>query len=141
MVSRRRLLSTVAAAGTATLAGCTGGCGPSIPFVDSGMPQDGELAVEPADSAPDDAHVVVFDTLSSRERALADEAIGAGAVRLCVRDETERTRALHDFADRMETPETYLRRDGTTYGLWVRITDVVYAGAADSPPGDGNPCC
>lgn len=67
-------------------------------------------------------------------------AVDTGVVRACMSRETDRSAALNSFADRLD-PETYLADGEERYGLWVRITDVVYAGTADPPEGDANPCC
>lgn len=139
---RRELLAVVATAGGATLAGCTGNCGPEIPFFGSGMPNDGELAVGPAGSIPQDATVVAFSDLPSAERSLVETAVREGVARACMGEETERTEALRSFGDRMDGGmSTYLDYDGDRYGLWVRITDVVYSNTADPPADDADPCC
>ena len=132
--SRRRLLAVSAAVGTAALAGCSSGCGGgSIPFVGADMPQDGEVATERVESVPAGAATVEFSALPEAERTLLRTAVEGGRVRVCVAEESVRADALRSFANRLETPSSYLRYEERRYGLWVRVTDVVYADTA-SPP-------
>jgi hypothetical protein len=138
-VSRRRLLAAAGTAGTAALAGCTGGCG-DLPFVGTGMPSDGEIATEPVASVPEEATVLALAELPDEERSLLRTALDTGAVRACMSRDTDRSAALNSFANRLDT-ETYLADGQQRYGLWVRITDVVYASTAGAPEGDANPCC
>jgi len=137
--TRRRLLAATGALGATALAGCTGPCS-DVPFLGPDMPHDGVVAASPVGSVPDDADVVALANLPSAERALVRQAIDGGAVRACMDDETERTRAMESFADRVAV-ESYLADGDDDYALWVRLTDVVYAGTADSPDGNPDPCC
>lgn len=140
-LTRRRLLATATVAGAGALAGCTGGCRGSIPFVDPGIPADGELATEPVGSTPPDATVVEFVSLPDPERALVRTAVEEGVVRTCMTRSGGRADALRSFADRSTVPSTYLAYDGARYGLWLRIEDTLRASTADSPPDGADPCC
>jgi len=137
-LSRLRLLGA-AAAGTAALAGCTGGC-TDVPFPGTGMPSDGVVATEPAGSVPEEATVVALADLPDDERSLVSGAVDTGVARACMSRETDRSAALGSFANRLDV-ESYLADCEERYGLWVRTSDVVYAGTADAPEGDADPCC
>ncbi|PSQ60377.1 hypothetical protein BRD18_01125 [Halobacteriales archaeon SW_7_71_33] len=140
-LTRRRLLAATAATGTAALAGCTGECGPRVPFVETGRPRDGEIGVErvASESVPDEATVVRFSELSAEERGLLATAVETGGVAVCL-DDGRRAEALRSFADRLVI-ESYLRRDDAFYGLYVRLTDVVSTATAAPPETESDPCC
>lgn len=126
MPSRRTVLAAVAGAGTAALAGCS---------VLDGMPDGAAVAVGAPDPTPGpDPAVVAWTDLTDPERDLLERAFDGGH-RTCdgVPDAADR------FADRVESPETYLRRDGDLYGLWLAVTDVVLAGTTDPPEGSCGP--
>lgn len=137
-LTRRRVLGTAGVLGAVTVAGCS-----RVPILGSDMPQDGELGAHETPDPGADAAVVSFPDLPSAERALLDDAIRAGVVRICMRGGGDRADALRSFAHRIPEPDTYLEREGTTYALSVRIEDQVYAattngsGTGDRPP---NPC-
>ncbi|MFB6130008.1 MAG: hypothetical protein ABEJ28_04200 [Salinigranum sp.] len=140
-LTRRRLLSVGGTTGLAALAGCSGGCVRGLPFVGSGMPNDGEVATDPVDAVPEDATTIDLATLPDPERSLLRTAVEDGVARVCTTDGGDRADALRSFADRVSPESSYLAAGGDHYGLWVRIEDMVFAGTADPPEGDGNPCC
>jgi hypothetical protein len=137
-LSRRGLLGA-AAAGTAALAGCTGGC-TDVPFLGTGMPSDGVIATEPVGSVPEQGSVVALAGLPDDERSLLRTAVDTGVVRACMSRETDRSAALGSFATRLDV-DSYLADGEERYGLWVRTSDQVYAGTADPLEEDANPCC
>jgi hypothetical protein len=139
MALTRRGLLAAAAAGTAALAGCTGGC-TDVPFVGTGMPSDGVIATEPVGSVPDEGTVLALAELPDDEQSLVATAVDTGIVRACMSRETDRSAALGSFATRLD-PEAHLAAGEQRYGLWVRTSDVVYASTADAPAGDADPCC
>lgn len=138
-MTRRDLLASGGAVGALALAGCTGRCGPSLPFLGPSMPQDGAVGVEPVESAPEDATVLQFSELPDSERALLRTAVESGGVAVCL-DGGGRAEALRSFTDRVEF-ESYLRYEGRLYGLAVRVTDQVLTGTGSLPDTEGNPCC
>jgi hypothetical protein len=142
-LTRRRLLAATAATGTAALAGCTGECGPRVPFVGTGTPRDGEIGVErvASESVPDEATVVRFSELPAEERRLLATAVETGGVAVCL-DDGRRAEALRSFVDRLAF-ESYLRRDGVFYGLYARLTDAVFTATAAPPETEteSDPCC
>jgi hypothetical protein len=139
-LDRRRFLAAGAGAASALTAGCSGQLTQCVPLLGSDMPQDAAIAVTPVDSLPDDAETVAMADLSDSERDLLRTAIEEGVVRACMRDDTDRTETFRDFAGRVGV-ETYLADGTDRYGLWVRITDQIFAGTGDSPEGDASPCC
>ncbi|WP_158057757.1 fimbrial protein [Halorussus halophilus] len=139
-LTRRQLLTSGATTGAVSLAGCTGGCG-GIPFVGANMPHDGVLATETANSVPEEATSIEFSQLPAQEQSLVRTAVEEGVARACMRDDTESTEALSSFADRVTPESSSLRYEGEYYLLYVRIEDMVFAGSADPPEGDANPCC
>jgi hypothetical protein len=139
-LTRRRLLAATAAT-LVVLAGCTGECGPRVPFVGTGMPRDGEIGAErvASESVSDEATVVRFSELSAEEQGLLATAVETGGVAVCL-DDGRRAEALRSFVDRLAF-ESYLRRDGVSYGLYVRLTDQVFTATAESPETESDPCC
>lgn len=122
--SRRRFLGTTGTVGFTALAGC------------SGMPEDAVVATELVDSVPEDAEFVVATELPEAEREIAREAARSGLYHEC----PPLSDTVRRFAQRTAGPdEAYLDAGGTPYGLWVTVTDLVYA-SSGSPP-DENPDC
>jgi len=105
------------------------------------MPSDGELATERTGSVPEGATVIPVPELPAPERSLVRTAIEEGVVRVCMDHGGERADALRSVADRVTAANTYLAADGHRYAVWLRITDLVYAGTASPPEGDADPCC
>lgn len=105
------------------------------------MPNDGEVAAEPAESVPGGATVLVHADLPAAEQSLLRTAVEEGVARACMDGGSERADALRSVADRVSVESSYLAYDGDRYALWVRVTDVVHAGTADPPEGDADPCC
>lgn len=118
MTTRRRLLATTTLA--VSVAGCTG------------MPNDAELTATEA-NAPSDADRIVFTDLPPDERQLVERALNGELVHACPGEQDRET--LGSFGDRLD-PDTYLRRDETDYGLWVRIADTLRADTAPPPATD-----
>lgn len=138
-LTRRRVLGTAGVLGAVTVAGCS-----RVPILGSDMQQDGELGAHETPDPGADAAVVSFADLPSAERALLDDVIRAGVVRICMRGGGERADALRSFAHRLPATDSYLDREGTSYALSVRVEDQVYAATTDGsatgedrPP---NPC-
>lgn len=139
-VTRRRLLAAGAMIGTVTLPGCSNECG--LPFFGTSASHEGVIAVELTDSIPAEATVVEFSEVSSSEQSLLRTAISDGAVKVCTKNEGERTDALYSFADRLDIHTSYLSYEDEYYALLVGIEDVGYAATAeDVDVPKGNPCC
>jgi hypothetical protein len=111
----------VALLGTVPLAGCVGG------------EQDALLKLE--QSATDGTVEIVFTDLSTEERRVVQTAIDEDFYHAC----PELPEAIRSLADRIESRDPYLDYRGETYGLWLSITDSVYAMTA-SPPDDPPSC-
>jgi hypothetical protein len=104
------------------------------------MPHDAAIAVTSVASVPEDAETVSLADFPDRERELLRTAIDEGVVSACMREETDRTAAFDGVTDGVGI-ETYLADGSDRYGLWIRITDQVFAATGDPPEGDGSPCC
>lgn len=117
-MKRRRLLATVGAA-SASVAGCLG----------ADMPQDAAVrAVQESPGA--DASVVAYDDLPQAEQRIARTAAEEGLYHAC----PELPEALWSFESRFTDPENaYLRYQGTSYAVWMRIQDVIPARTASRP--------
>ncbi|MFC6974935.1 hypothetical protein ACFQL1_09985 [Halomicroarcula sp. GCM10025709] len=139
-LDRRQFLAAGAGAASALTAGCAGRLTQCVPFGGDGLPHDAALAVTPVDSVPDDADTVALADFAEREREMLRTAIDEGVVRACMREETDRTAALDGIADAVGV-DTYLTDGSDAYGLWVRITDQVFAASGDPPEDDASPCC
>jgi hypothetical protein len=138
MPSRRDLLARAAGgvAGLTALAGCS--------VLDS-MPDGITMAVGEPDPTPKPSTPTVTGTASDRpeqqfvqyrdltepEQQLVEKALDGG-YRTC----DEVPEAANALADRIRTPNTYLRYRGDVKGLWLAITDMVFAGTTDPPDGD-----
>ncbi|WP_262174598.1 hypothetical protein [Haloarcula laminariae] len=116
---RRQVLALF---GTASLAGCTG------------MASDGTIKTEQK-SPSGESVIVLFDELPAEEQNIVQTAIDENFYHAC----PELPDAMHSFAERMGSEDTYLTYQGNQYGLWVRIADQVYAMSA-SPP-ENTPNC
>lgn len=130
MSLNRRAVLTRLTAGVAVptaLAGCLGG-----------MPHDAVVKLDPA-SPPADAESptdVVYADLPPAEQRIVRTAVEEGMYHAC----PELPSVVRSFADRIDEPgESYLTYQGETYGMWVRITDLIYATTA-SPP-ENEPSC
>ncbi|QPV64209.1 hypothetical protein I7X12_06180 [Halosimplex litoreum] len=121
-MNRRRLLGLLGASALAT-PGCLG----------SGMPDDAVVRAEPA-SRPQDDTAVRYEALPESEQEIVQTAIEEGLYHAC----PELPDAIHSFADRFGE-SAYLRYRDTTYALWIRITDMVFATSASPPEKD--PSC
>ncbi|WP_255195244.1 hypothetical protein [Halorarius litoreus] len=140
MPSRRDVLARTAGGLVilAALAGCS---------VLDGMPDGVTIAVgepdetptataTPAESTPPTyerpSHQMLrYRDLSAPERRLVEKALDGG-YRTC----DEVPEAANALADRIRTPDTYLRYRGEVKGLWLAITDMVFAGTTDPPAGE-----
>ena len=140
-LTRRRLLSIGTAVGSTALAGCIGGCNQGLPFLGTGMPHDGEIAVERVDTVPEQATIIDFSALPDAEQSLLRTAIKESVVRVCLDDSGEQADALRSFANRIDGASAYLAYESNRYALWVRVEDMVVAGTASPPEGDEDPCC
>ena len=124
-------------AGLTALAGCS--------VLDS-MPDGITMAVGEPDPTPaptgtpgetttpsdrPEQQVIRYDDLSAAEQALVEKALDDGH-RTC----EEVPDAADALADRIETPNTYLRYRGDVKGLWLAITDMVFADTTQPPDGD-----
>jgi len=122
-MDRRRLLG-LASASAASLSGCLG----------TGMAKDAVVRAAPAD--PGGIDPVEYGSLPEAERAIADAAVEDGLYHAC----PDLPDAVRSFANRFDGLETaYLARQGATYGLYVRITDQVFATTVSPPERD--PSC
>lgn len=140
-LTRRRLLAIGTAVGSTALAGCVGGCGQGLPFLGTGMPHDGEIAVEHVDAVPEQATTIDFSELPDAEQSLLRTAIKEGVARACMDDSGQEADALRSFANRTNGESSYLAHGSDRYALWVRVTDVVYGGTASPPESGDDPCC
>jgi hypothetical protein len=122
-VNRRRLLAAAGIVAT-PLAGCVGSA-------------TGDAVVSTAErSVTDDAEVISYADLPEAERRIARTAVVEGFYHAC----PDLPDALYSFAERFSTiDDSYLEYRGTTYGLWVRITDTVRVDIAPTP--DADPSC
>ncbi|NHN41451.1 hypothetical protein G9C85_07340 [Halorubellus sp. JP-L1] len=118
-MQRRHFL---ALSGTVSLAGCTG------------MPQD---AVVKADqqSATAGTIDIAFRDLPGPEQRIVEIAVEEEFYHAC----PELPEAVRSLANRIESERPYLEYHGESYGLWISITDQVYAMTA-SPP-ENSPSC
>lgn len=120
LVYRRRLLA-LAGAATLTLGGC----------LDT-MSDDAVVTAEAKPASPDTIDVF-YDELPPDEQAIVRTAVHEDFYHAC----PELPHAVQSFADRVgDGGDTYLEYQAQTYGLWVRITDLVYAATASPPEKD-----
>ncbi len=113
----RRTLLTVLTTTALPLAGCAGG------------PRDALVSAGESEPSEDTPALRVSD-LPEKERSIARTAIEDGVYHAC----PELPPELRSLAGRFDGPDdAYLRYDGRTYGLWIRIEDTVWAGTADPP--------
>lgn len=123
-MDRRHFLGVFGAA-TGTVAGCVG----------HGVQKDAVVKAVP-DSDPDTDAPVEYRTLPERQQAIARTAVEEPLYHAC----PDLPAAVTSFANQFDGIDTaYLVYEGTTYGLWIRVTDQVFAMTA-SPP-DGEPSC
>jgi hypothetical protein len=99
------------------------------------MPKDAVVTtVQASDANPDGA--VQYRNLPKAEKAIARTAVSEGIYHAC----PEIPDDIYSFASRFDDPNAaYLTYRETTYGVYVRITDQVYAATASSP--EQNPSC
>ena len=110
---RRHLLALL---GTVPLAGCTGSSKDAVVRTEQKSP-------------PADAVIVEFNELPDEEQAIIQTAIDEKFYHAC----PPPPEAVHSFASRVNSGDPYLTHQNTQYGLWVRISDQVYATSASSP--------
>ena len=126
MPSRRDVLASTATLSVAALAGCT---------ALDGMPKGITIAVGPPDETPSPdggkPQLLRYGDLSPPEQTLVEKGLD-GSYRTC----DEVPDAANDLAGRIDAPDVYLRYEGTRYGLWLTVTDLVHASTTDPPSGD-----
>lgn len=121
----RRCLLGLLGTSTVSVSGCLG----------PGMPEDAVVRAVPA-SEPNTDAPVQYQTLPERQQAIAQTAVEEPFYHAC----PELPDAVRSFAIQFEGIEdAYLAYQDTTYGLWIRVTDQVYAMTASSP--DNEPSC
>lgn len=122
-VNRRTLLSAAGLA-VAPLTGCLG-AGTS------------DAVVSTAErSVSERAEVVTYADLPEAERQIAQTAVEAELYHAC----SDLPDALYSFSERFSTiHSSYLAYQGSTYGLWIRITDTIRVDTAPTP--DADPSC
>lgn len=99
------------------------------------MPKDAVVTTVQASQANSDGPVQ-YRILPGAEKAIAQTAVSEGIYHAC----PEIPDAIRSFASRFDDLNAaYLAYQGTTYGLYIRITDQVYAATASSP--ERNPSC
>ena len=119
---RRRVLALF---GVFPFSGCLG----------SGMPHDAVVRAV-RDSRSERETSVSYDALPRAEQQIARTAVEEGLYHAC----PQLPEAVRSFADRFSEPDNaYLGYRGTTYALWIRITDLVSASTASSP--EREPSC
>jgi hypothetical protein len=119
----RRTLLTVLSTTALPLTGCVDGPRDALVSAAEREPDDGETALRVTD-------------LPDAEQSIARTAIEDELYHAC----PELPPELRSFAGRFDGPDTaFLRYDGRTYGLWVRIGDTVWAGTAEPP--EATPSC
>ena len=121
---RRRRVLALLGVSSLPFAGCLG----------SGMPHDAVVRAV-RDSQSEREASVSYDELPRAERQIARTAVEEGLYHAC----PELPEALRSFTDRFDGPDAYLGHRGTTYALWIRITDMVFVSTA-SPP-EEEPSC
>ena len=121
---RRRRVLALFGVSALPFAGCLG----------SGMSHDAVVRAV-RDSGSEHEISVSYDELPRAERQIARTAVEEGLYHAC----PELPEALRPFADRFDGPDAYLGYRGTTYALWIRITDVVFVSTASPPEED--PSC
>lgn len=101
----------------------------------AGMPDDAVVrAVSDPQSTTDTS--VRYGALPESEQRIVRTAVENGFYHAC----PELPDAVRSFAARFEDPETaHLSYRGTTYALWIRITDLVRVTTASPPEED--PSC
>jgi len=117
-MKRRQVVALV---GSVPLAGCSGG------------EQDAELKLE--QSGVSGTVDIVFSDLSAAEQRIVQTAIDEDFYHAC----PELPEAIRSLADRIESQEPYLDYRGETYGMWLSITDELYATTASYP--EDTPSC
>jgi hypothetical protein len=108
--------------GTVSLAGCTG------------MPQDAVVRAD-QQSATTGTIDIAFSDLPEAEQRIVETAVEEDFYHAC----PELPESVRSLADRIESKQPYLKYHGESYGLWISITDQVYAMTA-SPP-ENSPGC
>ena len=123
-MKRRRLLATVGVVST-SLSAC----------LEPGLPQDAVVrAVQ--ESPSEDVTSVSYDDLTQAEQQIVRTAIEEDFYHAC----PELPEAVRSLAGRFEDPDSsYLKYQGTSYAVWIRIEDTIRAETA-SPP-DNEPSC
>ncbi len=123
-MNRRQLLGCLGAA-TVSVSGCLG----------PGVQKDAVVNAVPHSDPNTDAPVQ-YRTLPEPQQAIARTAVEDGLYHAC----PDLPEAVNAFANQFDGVDTaYLAYQGTTYGLWIRVTDQVFAMTA-SPP-DTEPSC
>ncbi|WP_147270921.1 hypothetical protein [Haloplanus salinus] len=122
-MNRRALLSAAGVA-VAPLAGCIGG-------------NSRDAVVNTAEQSPtDDAEVISYADLPGAEQQIAKTAVEEEFYHAC----PNLPDALYSFSERFSTIDSsYLRYQGTAYGLWIRIQDTIRVDTAPTP--DSDPSC
>ncbi len=83
------------------------------------------------DSPERDQQVIAYTDLADHEKQLVEKGLDGGHI--TCEDVPE---SANDFSDRLETQYVYLEYEGDRYGVYLAITDVVYASTTDPPEGD-----
>lgn len=93
------------------------------------------LATEKANLSAEEkesAEIVRFDSLPEDEQALVETALTDGYQISC--DTPPDDSAWWAFAHRPDRMDAYVEYQGAMYGLWLRITDMVFIDTAAAPP-------
>lgn len=99
------------------------------------MPADAVVRAAPASQPTTDA-TVQYRELPAPEQAIAQTAVEDEFYHAC----PGLPDAVRSFANRFDDPDAaYLTYQDTTYGLWIRITDLIHAATTSSPEAD--PSC
>lgn len=126
MPSRRDVLAGAGTISVTALAGCS---------ALDGMPHGITIAVGDPDPTPNPAdeseQVLRYGDLSTPEQTLVRKGLDGG-YRTC----EDVPDAANDLTERIDAENVYLDRRGERYGLWLTITDLVYASTTDPPDGE-----
>lgn len=123
-MKRRSLLAAVGAV-SVPLAGCAG----------AGMPEDAVVRAVQA-SPPEDVAVVSSADLPPAEREIVRTAVAEEVYHAC----PDLPAAIGSLAGRFESiQDAHVAHRDTSYAVWIRIQDQVYAASAPSP--DTDPSC
>lgn len=108
-----------------------------VPLTGCLRPNRGDAVVNTAErSAADDAEVIVSSDLPEPQRQIAHTAVEDGFSHAC----PDLPDALYSFSEQFSTiNNSYLKSQGTTYGLVIRIGDTIQVDTAPTP--DSDPSC